>query len=115
MTPAELVSSEEFIRSVLYYAHQLESFQRAHSNFEELKEYWTPEVFGKMVKIIDLAGCTKLDNALRDFHQSIRNNGLWKVSKIILHKPASQLTNCQEKKLAPGGETGQNIQLAPDR
>lgn len=92
VTPAELVASEEFIRSILYYAHQLESFQRAHSNFEELKEYWTPQVFGKMVNIIDMAGCTRLDGALRDFHQSIRNNGLWKVRKSQNHNFAIQLT-----------------------
>jgi hypothetical protein len=110
VTPAELVASEEFIRSILYYAHQLESFQRAHSNFEELKEYWTPEVFGKMVNIIDMAGCTRLDGALRDFHQSIRNNGLWKnwieeveayprFEDLLLNELAQVLENLSPKYL----------------
>merc|ERR1712184_136123 len=38
---------------------------------------WTPELFGEMIGKISSAGCVKLDGAVRDFHQAIRNNGLW--------------------------------------
>lgn len=62
---------------VVFYAHQLDSFQKAHGNFDAVKDLWTPELFGQMIGMINDAGCTKLDGAVRDFHQAIRNNGLW--------------------------------------
>ena len=63
---------------ILYYAHQLDDFEQAHHDFEAVKDLWTPTLFGKMVGMIDQARCCKLDNAVREFHQAIRNNGLWK-------------------------------------
>jgi len=69
--------SEIDLDRVLFYAHQLDNFQKAHGNFEAVKDSWTPELFGQMIGMIDQSGCTKLDGAVRDFHQAIRNNGLW--------------------------------------
>jgi len=63
--------------TILFYAHQLDSFEKAHGNFDAVKETWTPELFGEMIGKISSAGCVKLDGAVRDFHQAIRNNGLW--------------------------------------
>jgi len=65
------------LQRVLFYAHQLDSFQKAHADFDAVKDAWTPELFGQMIGMIADAQCTKLDCAVREFHQAIRNNGLW--------------------------------------
>jgi hypothetical protein len=62
---------------VLFYAHKYDSFPKAHADFDAVKDQWTPELFGAMIGRIDSARCTKLDHAVREFHQQIRNNGLW--------------------------------------
>lgn len=65
--------------TLVFYAHQYGSFQRAHHDFETVKDLWTPELFGEMIAIIAEANCTQLDAAVREFHQQIRNNGLWQA------------------------------------
>lgn len=65
------------LRRILFYAHKMDSFENAHADFEAVKDSWTPKLFGKMIGMIAEAQCTKLDSAVRQFHQSIRNNGLW--------------------------------------
>lgn len=65
------------LERVLFYAHQLDSFEKAHADFELVKDLWTPALFGTMIGMISDAHCAKLDGAVREFHQQIRNNGLW--------------------------------------
>lgn len=65
------------IAVIVHYAHKLGDFARAHNDFEQSKEEWTPQMFGRVLQLISDAKCMAMDAPLRTFHQAIRNNGLW--------------------------------------
>ena len=118
---------------IVHYAHKLGHFDRAHDDFEKSKEEWTPAMFGKVLQLIHDAKCTAMDQALRVFHQAIRNNGLWAdwigvaapfphFEKILLQELGEVIENLSPKylkdikidhllKIFPSNESSCDIEL----
>lgn len=68
------VSSYDSLEIFVHCAHEMGKIE-CTLNFE--KDDWTPQKFGRLIAIVSQAACPNMDESIREFHQLIRNNGLW--------------------------------------